>query len=84
MAASSSQLLILIDKLERLGLAYHFEREIENKLERVYIDRDDGNEDTDLLSAALRFRLLRQHQYQVSCSKSSINKMGSDTSYIQS
>ncbi|XP_047953723.1 gamma-cadinene synthase-like [Salvia hispanica] len=68
MAAESTKLLILIDKIERLGVAYHFEKEIEEKLKLIY---ESGKEhegvDDDLLTTALRFRLLRQHQYAVSC-----------------
>ncbi|KAH6816226.1 hypothetical protein C2S51_021046 [Perilla frutescens var. frutescens] len=66
LAAASTKLMILIDKFERLGLAYHFETEIENKLKQVY-DSIEGEQDYDLFTTALRFRLLRQHQYHVSC-----------------
>ncbi|KAH6774986.1 hypothetical protein C2S52_012547 [Perilla frutescens var. hirtella] len=66
MAAASTKLMILIDKFERLGLAYHFEREIRNKLKQVY-DSIEDEQDYDLFTTALRFRLLRQHQYHVSC-----------------
>ncbi|XP_047975453.1 gamma-cadinene synthase-like [Salvia hispanica] len=64
-AATSSELIVLVDKLERLGLAHHFETEIEGKLRQVY---DDSGVDYDLFTTALRFRLLRQHHYHVSCS----------------
>ncbi|EYU31459.1 hypothetical protein MIMGU_mgv1a026799mg [Erythranthe guttata] len=63
--ATSGKLLISVDTLERLGLAYHFETEIEEKLEQIY---NEDQEFDDLFTTALRFRLLRQHQYQVSCS----------------
>nr|AZB50513.1 terpene synthase 5 [Prunella vulgaris] len=66
MAATSTQLMVLIDKLERLGLSYHFEAEIEDKLKQVY-DLEEEVADHDLFTTALRFRLLRQHQYHVSC-----------------
>ncbi|XP_057766272.1 LOW QUALITY PROTEIN: gamma-cadinene synthase-like [Salvia miltiorrhiza] len=66
MAATSSKLIVLVDKLERLGLAYHFETEIEEKLQQIH--NSGNNEDYDLLTTALGFRfLLRQHQYHVSC-----------------
>ncbi|KAL0358526.1 UNVERIFIED_CONTAM: Gamma-curcumene synthase [Sesamum angustifolium] len=64
MAANSGELIALIDKLERLGLSYHFETEIEEKLHEMSENEDD---DYDLFTTALRFRLLRQHQYHVSC-----------------
>nr|AZB50510.1 terpene synthase 2 [Prunella vulgaris] len=67
MAATSTRLLMFIDNLERLGLAYHFETEIEDKLKQVYDSLEKEGEDNDLFTTALRFRLLRQHRYQVSC-----------------
>ena len=65
MGAESARLMILIDKIERLGLAYHFDKEIEEKLKQAYDSA--GENDDDLFTTALRFRLLRQHQYHVSC-----------------
>ncbi|KAL1543031.1 gamma-cadinene synthase-like [Salvia divinorum] len=68
MAAESTKLLILIDKIERLGVAYLFEKEIEEKLRIIYEStKEDEDNDDDLLTTSLRFRLLRQHQYAVSC-----------------
>ncbi|EYU31464.1 hypothetical protein ABFS82_07G068000 [Erythranthe guttata] len=61
---SGKPILILVDTLVRLGLAYHFETEIEEKLEQIYKE----DEEFDLFTTALRFRLLRQHRHQVSCS----------------
>lgn len=66
-------MILLIDTLERLGLAYHFETEIETKLQQIYNDNHDRVEDYDVFTTALRFRLLRQHHYHVSCSMSLIN-----------
>ena len=72
-AAESTKLLILIDKIERLSVAYHFEKEIEEKLKLIYESgKEHEDVDDDLLTTALRFRLLRQHQYDVSCGKSRI------------
>ncbi|KAG6436922.1 hypothetical protein SASPL_101828 [Salvia splendens] len=68
MAEESKKLMILIDKIERLGVAYHFEKQIEEKLKLIYDSKDDEEEkDYDLFTVTLRFRLLRQHQYPVSC-----------------
>lgn len=64
----SSQSLNLVDAIQRLGVAYHFETEIEEALQHIYsnhIEMEDG----DLYSTALGFRLLRQHGYNVSCGK---------------
>ncbi|KAK6161730.1 hypothetical protein DH2020_005111 [Rehmannia glutinosa] len=62
-----SELIKLIDIIERLGLAYPFESEIEEKLEQIYNFHDE-DEKYDLFTTSLRFRLLRQHRYHVSCS----------------
>ncbi|KAL6311211.1 hypothetical protein AAG906_000480 [Vitis piasezkii] len=67
-AGNPSQLLNFIDAVQRLGVAYHFEREIEESLQRIYDrfhDADDTND--DLYNIALRFRLLRQQGYNISC-----------------
>ncbi|GAY65215.1 hypothetical protein CUMW_239460 [Citrus unshiu] len=60
----SFQKLSLIDAVQRLGVAYHFEREIEDELEKLSHDEYDGN---DVHTVALRFRLLRQQGYRISC-----------------
>ncbi|XP_052479372.1 (+)-delta-cadinene synthase isozyme XC14 isoform X2 [Gossypium raimondii] len=65
----SSQKLHIIDAVQRLGVAYHFEKEIEDALEIIYhhhcnhieIDGDD------LYTTAVRFRLLREHGFDVHC-----------------
>ncbi|GAB4850252.1 hypothetical protein Ancab_029548 [Ancistrocladus abbreviatus] len=67
--------LNLIDSVQRLGVAYHFEAEIEEALEQnfsAYVDhfyRDD-----DLHRVSLLFRLLRQHGYNVSCGEFQIRR----------
>ncbi|KAH9720494.1 alpha-humulene/(-)-(E)-beta-caryophyllene synthase [Citrus sinensis] len=62
--------LNLIDAIQRLGVGYHFERELEQALQHLYNEKysDDDTED-DLYRISLRFRLLRQHGYNVSCDK---------------
>ncbi|KAJ9671618.1 hypothetical protein PVL29_025364 [Vitis rotundifolia] len=65
-AGKSSQLLNFIDSIQRLGLAYHFEREIEEALKVMYETYNLVDDDNDhLASAALRFRLLRQEGYHI-------------------
>ncbi|PKU75140.1 alpha-humulene synthase-like [Dendrobium catenatum] len=56
------QSLELIDSIQRLGVAYHFQKEINDILRRVHsinIDEDD------LYATALHFRLLRQERYHI-------------------
>ncbi|XP_058072967.1 beta-cubebene synthase isoform X2 [Magnolia sinica] len=57
----------LIDAIQRLGVAYHFEMEIDKALGQMYDDHINGKDDGfDLLTLALQFRLLRQQGYNVS------------------
>ena len=56
----------LIDALQRLGVAYHFEKEIDEILSQIYNAHIEGE---DLYAVALHFRLLRQHGYNISTSK---------------
>ncbi|GKV36975.1 hypothetical protein SLEP1_g45056 [Rubroshorea leprosula] len=62
------QQLELIDTLQRLGLSYHFENEINRILEKVYTNNQGyyyGFERESLYVVALEFRILRQHGYKV-------------------
>ena len=70
-AARPSQLLKFIDAVQRLGLAYHFEVEIEEAIQQIYCSFDDSNDmdGDDLYNIALQFRLLRQQEYNISCRK---------------
>ena len=61
------QELNLIDAVQRLGVAYHFEEEIEQALLRMYKSGRDYSD--DLHAVALQFRLLRQEGYNVSPGK---------------
>ena len=56
-----SVLLRLIDSMQRLGVAYHFEQEIEEALK---FQRPDVT--SDLYTAALHFRILRERGFPVS------------------
>ncbi|CAL1379977.1 unnamed protein product [Linum trigynum] len=60
----------LIDLIERLGIDYHFEEEIEQILGQEYGNIASGGnnykDDDNLQTVALRFRLLRQHGCNVS------------------
>ncbi|KAJ8636402.1 hypothetical protein MRB53_010669 [Persea americana] len=62
-AKGSVEEMIMIDEIQRLGVAYHFEKKINYALEHIY----DANVDyDDLKIVALRFRLLRQEGYNAS------------------
>ncbi|KAH1221404.1 (-)-germacrene D synthase [Glycine max] len=62
--------LNFIDSIQRLGVSYHFEHEIDRALHQIYdISTKDNNiisHDNDLHHVALLFRLLRQHGYRIS------------------
>lgn len=59
--------LKLIDDLQRVGVSYHFDDEIERILNCIYLEKKFfKNEERDLHSTALAFRLLRQHGLKVS------------------
>ncbi|KAL0300335.1 UNVERIFIED_CONTAM: Gamma-cadinene synthase [Sesamum calycinum] len=66
---SKADKLILIDTIERLGLGYQFEQEIEDQLREnfKFQSEDKDQNDCDLFTTALQFRLLRQHRCFVSC-----------------
>ncbi|KAH6788465.1 hypothetical protein C2S51_003471 [Perilla frutescens var. frutescens] len=61
----------LIDTIERLGVSYHFQDEIEQKLQQFFDLKtdycNDGDDAYDLYTVALHFRLFRQHGYRISC-----------------
>nr|QHU78617.1 bifunctional terpene synthase [Albizia julibrissin] len=59
----------VVDSIQCLGLAYHFEPEIDELLKQIHNDFIENNEITqieDLHSLALLFKLLRQHGYPFS------------------
>ncbi|KAI3459621.1 hypothetical protein Pfo_016284 [Paulownia fortunei] len=59
--------LNLIDTLERLGISYHFENEIEEKLEQFFnLNTNYEDETYDLYTVALHFRVFRQHGHRIS------------------
>ncbi|CAN4108288.1 unnamed protein product [Withania somnifera] len=60
--------LNLIDIVERLGLAYHFEKQIEDMLDQIYEadPKSEAHECNDLNTLSVQFRILRQHGYNIS------------------
>ncbi|KAK9265977.1 hypothetical protein L1049_012550 [Liquidambar formosana] len=59
-----SQKLNMINGIQRLGVAYHFETEVADALEHIFLTYDhiynENNDDDALYNVALRFKLLRQ------------------------
>ncbi|KAK3021982.1 hypothetical protein RJ639_045677 [Escallonia herrerae] len=66
-ADKPSEQLNLINDIQRLGVSYHFESEIDAALQQVFDIAHEPDHTDDLYTAALRFRLLRQQGYQVPC-----------------
>lgn len=60
--------LLLINAIQRLGVAYCFGEEIEAILQHFH-SYDDAFYKDDLEYVSLRFRLLRQHGFFLSCGK---------------
>ncbi|KAG2708368.1 hypothetical protein I3760_05G189100 [Carya illinoinensis] len=58
-----SQKLELIDAIQRLGVSYHFESEIDTILQQIHNNDDDTGDSDDLYTVSVRFRLLRQQGY---------------------
>lgn len=63
------QQLELIDILQKMGISYHFENEINRILDNIYVKKYYKNyhaEERELYTTALEFRLLRQHGFSIS------------------
>ncbi|CAL5406940.1 unnamed protein product [Camellia sinensis] len=79
-----SQKLNFIDAIQRLGVSYHFESEMETALQHIYetdYDHHDDKANDDLYTVALMFRLLRQQGYPISCDV--FNKFKDDNGKIR-
>ena len=69
-AGNTCQQLKFIDAVQGLGLAYHFEIEIEQVLQHIHDNYLNGDDmEGDIYNVALQFRLLRQAGYNISCGK---------------
>jgi hypothetical protein len=58
-----------INLLCRLGVSYHFDKEIENSLKEIFADLPNLLEkhDFDLYTLSLLFRVFRQHGFKMPC-----------------
>jgi hypothetical protein len=70
--------LELIDILQRLGISYHFDDEIQRTLEGIHIANhgDELCNKENIYATSLEFRLLRQHGYNVPQDKQLIVILG--------
>ncbi|KAM5584139.1 hypothetical protein ABKV19_003820 [Rosa sericea] len=75
-----SEQLDLVDDIQRLGVSYHFENEIDGILKQIHHNYSYASED-DLYTTALRFRILRQQGYNVSCDIFNKFKEGNDQKF---
>ncbi|CAN1144710.1 (3S,6E)-nerolidol synthase 1, chloroplastic [Linum perenne] len=65
----STDIMLMIDALQRLGLDHHFHHDISTVLKEhyyYYLDTDQLRGGHDLFHTSLRFRLLRQQGYRIS------------------
>ncbi|KAI8558364.1 hypothetical protein RHMOL_Rhmol04G0085900 [Rhododendron molle] len=63
---TTTDALKLIDTLQRLGIGYHFQEDINALLLQRFSDGLNPLDDEDLFTTALCFRLLRQNGYRMS------------------
>lgn len=68
-----TQKLVLIDVLQRLGVAYHYKKEIDELLRAMYDDKDTIPD--DLYTTSLMFYLLRKHGYAIPSGKNFVISM---------
>ncbi|KAJ4724653.1 Terpene synthase [Melia azedarach] len=68
-ANDSVKEVVLINSLCRLGVSYHFETPIEERLHHIFESHPDpaAENDYDLYTVALIFRIFRQHGFKMSC-----------------
>ncbi|XVF69193.1 hypothetical protein PTKIN_Ptkin11bG0060800 [Pterospermum kingtungense] len=61
--------IYLINSLSRLGISYHFENEIEEQLDHLFITLPQSmdNKDYDLYAVGIIFQVFRSHGYKISC-----------------
>ncbi|KAL5737405.1 hypothetical protein ACOSP7_030166 [Xanthoceras sorbifolium] len=75
----------LINSLSRLGVSYHLQAEIEEHLNHIFESQPSlpDDNDHDLYTTALLFRVLRQHGYKLSSSKWDISALDDLPDYMK-
>ncbi|XP_071902768.1 (-)-germacrene D synthase-like [Coffea arabica] len=68
-ASNPSQQLQLIDAIQRLGVEYHFQEEINHALRKMHEKHQNWENIDHIYTAALYFRILRQEGFRVSSGK---------------
>lgn len=66
---TSTSISKLIDSMQRLGVAYHFEKEIKVALLGLVSSSATACTTSDLVTVALQFRILRQHRISIGTGK---------------
>ncbi|KAG5601078.1 hypothetical protein H5410_032448 [Solanum commersonii] len=61
---ASEQKLVLIDAIQRLGVAYHIDNEIETSIQNIFYASQQNDDNLHVVS--LRFRLVRQQGHYIS------------------
>lgn len=63
-----TQKLVLIDTIQRLGVAYHFHDEIKTSIQNIFDESmfQQNHNKQNLYVVALRFRLVRQQGHYIS------------------
>uniref|UniRef100_M1BUD1 Caryophyllene/alpha-humulene synthase n=1 Tax=Solanum tuberosum TaxID=4113 RepID=M1BUD1_SOLTU len=64
----SIQKLVLIDTIQRLGVAYHFDNEIKTSIQNIFdeFEQNKNEDENNLYVVALRFRLVRGQRHYMS------------------
>jgi len=65
---STHEKLVLIDTIQRLGVAYHFDNEIKTSIQNIFdeFEQNKNEDDNNLYVVALRFRLVRGQRHYIS------------------
>lgn len=74
--------LMLINAIERLGVAYHFQDYIEKRLGEMMYGNFKSDQQHDLFTTSTSFRIFRQHGYNISSGKPSTVNISVYNTYV--